>query len=920
MTIPWRSVRSASVVLAAVALAGVVGLAGPVPARPAAAAACPAGAAGALAPVRGAAAAHRLASRCGQRVEIAEQGTERAQVFANPDGTSTLQASAVPRRVRRPDGSWAAVPPAAAVPVASGPVASGRAAAGPAGGAQPNNQVSGRNRWGYANSSNSNNNDGIARVGVDPGGDGTYRSYFEFPVGAAVGSRILAVSMNTTLIHSWSCGNTPVSVWESDFMPAGVNGTRTGTWAASPQLRTYLDQRSGHAHKPSTGAGCGDDPQPDQPMQFFSATMTTKQQQWATANVTSITFALSAGDSNLANEGATDRWKKFSPGATVLVVQFNHAPGTPGPAALSAVGTSQTVGCWVGDVAGQPRVNATGGLHLRATLTDADAGDNVLARFEWQDVTGGAAVVAVPDTPGFPSGHTYDVAVAAASLPDGHGIRWRVHGWDGRDNGGASAWCQLAVDNSTPGQPTLDSTDLPPFPANPPAGTVTGAPAVVTATPAPDDTDIAGYYVGVGAVDTVPTTWVPAAPGGTATIPVVPVVSGIAKNFLTVVAVDAAGNRSPVPVSAPNEPGTRQFRANPGTGARTRGDLTGDGLADIAGLLDAGNGQTKLVNFDTATGGAAVLTPSTPIVTDPNAFPVSKLVGVRGDFDGDGRADIAAFRDDGGCRATLWRWLSTGNSYVPANAPLWDSGAGNWCVANAPKVVAGDFTGDGKDDIGAFYSYPSNRVALFVWPAAADGTGFTARQVWWDSGVGNWEYSHFTAGAGDVNGDGKDDIVQLYDYNSCSTAVFVFTSSGTGVAWPVRPWRSANNEWCWASMSKPLVGDVDGDGTDDISTVYNLGNGSWQPLTIFGPGASAVRVTSAVAHTRTVPGRIKPAMADYDGDGLADIALLSNDGPTATTVWVANQLGAFSNSFSTETVRWDSATAGGLSWSAFTPL
>ncbi len=911
------TVRPARALLAGVLLAGALAVVGAGPAQRAAAAACPVDA-GAAAP---AAAARELASRCGRRVEIAEQGTERAQVFANPDGTSTLEATAVPRRTRRPDGSWAPVTPAPVAPAAgtsavSGPAA-GPAAGVPAGGAQPNNQVSGRNRWGYANSSNSNNNDGIARVGVDPGGDGTYRSYFEFPIGAAVGSRIIAVSMNTTLIHSWSCGNTPVSVWESDFMPAGVNGGRLN-WGLG--LRTFLDQRSGHAHKPSTGAGCGDDPQPDQPMQFSSGTMTTKQQQWATAGVTAITFALSAGDSNLANEGATDRWKKFSPGATVLVVQFNNAPRVPDAAALSAVGTSQTVGCWTGDVAGQPRVNATGGLHLRGTLTDADAGDNVLARFEWQDVTAGTAVVAVPDTPAFPSGHTYDVGLAAASLPDGESIRWRVHGWDGRDNGGASAWCQLAIDNSTPGQPTLTSADLPPYPGTPAAAAVVGAPVPVTATPAAGNTDISGYYVGVGAVDTVPTTWVPAAPGGTATIPVVPVVSGIAKNFLTVVAVDAAGNRSPVPVSAPDAAGTRQFRANEATGARTRGDLTGDGLGDVAGLLDAGNGRTTLLNLDTAAGGASVLTPTAPLTTDPNAFPVSKLVPVRGDFNGDGRTDIAAFRDEGGCRATLWWWLSTGNSYMPSNAPLWDSGAGNWCITNAPKLVAGDFTGDGKDDIGAFYSYPGNRSALFVWPTAADGAGLAARAVWWDSGVGNWEYGHFQAGAGDVDNDGDDDIVQLYDYNSCSSATIVFTSNRTAIAGAaVRTWRSANNVFCWARLSKPLVGDIDGDGTADVSAVYDLGNGTWEPISVLGPALNAVQVTAA--HTLTVPGRIKPAMADYDGDGLADIALLSNDGPTATTLWVATQSGAADHSFSTETKRWDSATTiGGLAWSAFTPL
>jgi FG-GAP-like repeat len=881
MITPWRAAGAA---LASVVTAGTVAVAGAVPAATAAPAVVRPAAAGGpacagTAPTDRQAAA--MARRCHTQVEVAAERTDRTRVFANPDGTATLRAAAV------------------------------------AAGAQPNSQIAGRNRWAYANSSNSNNNDGVARVGADPGGGGTYRSYFEFPIGAAAGSHVIAAAVNTTMIHSWSCDSTPVTLWWSGPIPAGVNGTRLG-WSG-PALPGALDQRSGHAHKPSGGAGCGNDPQPDMPIQFAGANLTAHEQTWANQRVGAVTMALTAADPSGANEGTGNRWKKFSVASTVLVVQFNFPPAAPAPAALSAVGTSQTVACWTGDVPGQPGVNATGGLHLRATLTDQDAGDNVLARFEWQDVTAGTPVTAVPDTAAFPSGHTYDVGLAAAGLPDGHTIQWRVHGWDGRDNGAVSAWCTLLVDDSTPGQPTLSSSDLPAYPGAPAAAATVGAPVVVTATPAAGDADIRGYYVGVGAVETVPTTWVPAGAGGVAAIPVVPVVSGIAKNFLTVLAVDAAGNRAPVPLSAADAPGTRQFRANPATGARGRGDTTGDGLGDLAGLLDAGGGRTALVNLDTAAGGGAVLTPALPLTTDPNVFPVARLVPVRGDFNGDGRADIAAFRDDGGCRTTLWWWLSDGNGYRPSTGPLWDGGPSNWCLANAPKVVAGDLTGDGRADIGAFYSYLNNRVKLWVWPGSATGTGFDPPALWWDSGIGNWEYSHFQAAAGDVDGDGDDDIVQLYDYNNCSSATILFTSGRTTITAAFRTWRSADNEFCWARLSKPLVGDLDGDGRADVSALYDLGNGTWEPITVFAAAPAAVQVTAA--HTLTVPGRIRPAMADYTGDGRPDIGLLSNDGASATSIWVAPQSGAADHSFDTETKVWDSTTTiGGFTASAFTLL
>jgi hypothetical protein len=57
----------------------------------------------------GAAEAALMAARCRQRVEVLSGRSETAQVFANPDGTSTFTSSAVPVRVHRPDGSWVPV-------------------------------------------------------------------------------------------------------------------------------------------------------------------------------------------------------------------------------------------------------------------------------------------------------------------------------------------------------------------------------------------------------------------------------------------------------------------------------------------------------------------------------------------------------------------------------------------------------------------------------------------------------------------------------------------------------------------------------------------------------------------------------------------------------------------------------------------
>jgi hypothetical protein len=53
------------------------------------------------------AAAGAAAITCGGRVEIGSERTESSQIYANPDGSQTIEQYAYPQRVRRPDGTWA---------------------------------------------------------------------------------------------------------------------------------------------------------------------------------------------------------------------------------------------------------------------------------------------------------------------------------------------------------------------------------------------------------------------------------------------------------------------------------------------------------------------------------------------------------------------------------------------------------------------------------------------------------------------------------------------------------------------------------------------------------------------------------------------------------------------------------------------
>jgi FG-GAP-like repeat/Beta-propeller repeat/FG-GAP repeat len=237
-------------------------------------------------------------------------------------------------------------------------------------------------------------------------------------------------------------------------------------------------------------------------------------------------------------------------------------------------------------------------------------------------------------------------------------------------------------------------------------------------------------------------------------------------------------------------------------------DFDGDGRADIAAFRPS-NSNWYIAN-------------SSNNSNSERQFGVNGDLIAPADFDGDGKSDIAVFRPSTG----TWYWL---NSTTNA-ATVFGFGA------NGDLPAPADFDGDGKADVAVF------RPSTGTWWIFRSANNSVFAQ--------NFGIAEDKPTLGDFDGDGKADLA-------------VFRPS-SGVWYHL---RSSNNQFVAQQFGLgsdvPTPADFDGDGKTDIS-VFRPSNGVWYRVNSLNNSVTIFQFGLADD---------KPVAADYDGDGRADIAV-----------------------------------------------
>jgi hypothetical protein len=252
-----------------------------------------------------------------------------------------------------------------------------------------------------------------------------------------------------------------------------------------------------------------------------------------------------------------------------------------------------------------------------------------------------------------------------------------------------------------------------------------------------------------------------------------------------------------------------------------------------------------------------------PIALPQAAFPNGVAVG---DFNQDGRLDFAAAGSSG---SQLSIYLGNGDGTFQPRKIVADSTASG---ENVQGIAAADLNHDGKTDLVEIVG--NNALggdSLQVWISNGNGT-FTVGQ----RSSGSQIVGGFGTYAGDFDGDGKADMVTI-DADKGPATVQVWYGDGTGRLGSPFTITDPNG---YDDLSLQ-VADVNNDGRSDlISSAFIYGaSGTSQlekKLAVFSGNSNRTLSYSNIT-TDQCPGGVAPssvnvAVADFNGDGINDLA------------------------------------------------
>ena len=329
-----------------------------------------------------------------------------------------------------------------------------------------------------------------------------------------------------------------------------------------------------------------------------------------------------------------------------------------------------------------------------------------------------------------------------------------------------------------------------------------------------------------------------------------------------------------------------------GWSVSTAGDVNGDGYADVivgAPYYTNGQGQEGGAWLYLGSGSGLSASPANQDEGNQDNAHLGWSVASAGDVNGDGRADVIVGAPD--YRVSLdqqgraWLWYGQPTTGGISATHDWQA-AGEQAEAFFGKSVAtaGDVNGDGFSDviIGApGHASAAGRCYVYLGKSdpLAEEAGWTKR-----SNQENALFGSSVGAAGDVNGDGYDDVIvgaPRWDGGQENEgAAWVYLGQATGLTSAPHWYRRSNNPGSDFGASVGTAGDVNGDGYDDVivgAPHWHVPETSEGAAFVYQGSSSGLSETAAPLWSKASDqvgaefGTSVGTAGDVNGDGFTDI-------------------------------------------------
>ncbi|MCK6530367.1 FG-GAP-like repeat-containing protein [Myxococcota bacterium] len=334
-----------------------------------------------------------------------------------------------------------------------------------------------------------------------------------------------------------------------------------------------------------------------------------------------------------------------------------------------------------------------------------------------------------------------------------------------------------------------------------------------------------------------------------------------------------------------------QASAFTGFSVASAGDVNGDGLADVivgSPFYDDGSSEDGLASvFHGSEAGPSETADWSDTSGSGGAY-FGWSVATAGDVNGDGYDDVVvggpkadyAFTDGG--RAYVYHGSSAGLDPSPA----WTAdGGASYAQFGWSAASAGDVNGDGYDDVVVGSPFRSNGQSSegLAYLYLGSASGLSTSPAWTaEANQTGANFGYSVASAGDVNGDGYGDVIvgaPYYPYDD-QGKVYVYLGSATGLAASPAWTKVGESEYANAGYSVSSAGDVNGDGYDDVvvgSSGFSGGDFEGGRADVYLGSASGLWTTPAwtagEAQDGAGLGESVASAGDVNGDGYDDVVV-----------------------------------------------